>query len=426
MTNGSSSNSFRTANSGTTYHTARETLLGKRERNKNNEVTSKLNVKKWKVSPTNNLLFFKNKPLQNLPIIFQKLSRNLKNDFKLDTGEKKLMSYAASPLIAMENAAELLKVKVLHKGDFIENVLKFITNGVPNTGFVSSKALFENNLKTNRENIQNIKDLKLELTKKSLNSSVNRFVSILGLDIGNGGHYAAYIYDKKQNIVTLFDSMQWEDSYDRTTKSGASSAYTEKFKDALKMIFGTNIKITVDPLRCNIQYRYCYQCTGGFVNGKDLLKKTLTKSVLITHQNLESQHHFCYMEALLFLTERLHGYAGNMNYNRNTKIRLVAIKKFIWILINNRKILPRVSNVPYGLTPIEWKYLKANFMCFWNDFGITLNTGNHGKFTRNGPLKFRRYEIPTTYLTNTGNNIQSILDKVHSGNTKNNFMRVSP
>ena len=484
--NRSSSISFRTANSGTTYYTARESLIN----NNHNTANSSRNVTKTQLNsaakrtrtsivptpkpnqivpaakrtrtsivpalkPKPNQIVstvpatnYKNKLLIDIPEIYNKLKENT-NQYDLENDEKILIDKNATPLVAMEHAAELLKQKIIYKGKFIEKVLEFITKTVPNTGFVSSKDIIDKNFRKNQKNIteykKTIKAFQKELNKKMRRMpNISQFVSIVSNDMGDGAHYAACIYNKLDKHVTIFDSMQYKNKEGKT-----SSGFTNRFKEEIRKLFtidsSTNLRIEIVNPTCDLSYKNCYQCTGGFVseskNSPFHISKAYNKNnnvsakALIANQDLDSQHHFCYMEALLFLTEKLHGYTRNTTYNRNTRIRLVAIKKFIWLLVNNRTILPRLSNTPTGIRATEWKYIKANFMCFWTDFNLTLEPETYkgstvdrkkgrSDFKISGPLNFKRYEIPTTNLTNAGNNIQSILDKVHSGNTKNNFMRV--
>lgn len=104
-------------------------------------------------------------------------------------------------------------------------------------------------------------------------------------------------------------------------KSG--SPFSQKFKSIGKYLFST----TKGKLsKCISTKSESYQYTGGFI------KEGTNLNLL---QSIDSQHHFCYMEALLHLAETFVRFEVPSYKKPNARssglIKLVAIKRWIWI-----------------------------------------------------------------------------------------------
>jgi hypothetical protein len=150
----------------------------------------------------------------------------------------------------------------------------------------------------------------------------NNFIAtIIGLNLGEGGHYGALLYDILQEKVIVMDSMQL----------GQNSGLTENFNELAKLIFseGDNKLEIYNP-----DISYFLQPTGGFekilvpiIEDSSLSKRDMKK---INYQHIESQNHFCYIWACwmihpvynhLYIDE-----SSNMPiYNRNDFVILYVV-----------------------------------------------------------------------------------------------------
>lgn len=123
---------------------------------------------------------------------------------------------------------------------------------------------------------------------------------MVGLEFGEfGGHWGGYVYDVLNNKLNIFESMQ-------SMQGENVSAYTKTFAEYGKRFFGVKkILIQGPDVSPRIRGNKPRQPTGGFLGFFTPSKKKYNKEELLLIQELNSQHHFCYMEALLFIIEFL-------------------------------------------------------------------------------------------------------------------------
>lgn len=199
------------------------------------------------------------------------------------------------------------------------------------------------------------------------NTPYTYVIRMLGIGLGDGAHWCAYVYDVKEDIVHLYDSMQVN------SKHGIYSDYTSKFKIYAKRFFNTkNIVVHSDVRDKN----YIRQLTGGFpeVTEKDIGDKyfsELSEDQQKLIQNYNSQHHFCYMEALLFIIEfLLYKYLGYkpppIDYDVHP---IFYIKRFIWALTNVfDNDTDCECNPDEKAKKIATKFYNKNFGYVWSQF----------------------------------------------------------
>lgn len=143
----------------------------------------------------------------------------------------------------------------------------------------------------------------------------------LGYDIGEeGGHYSGAV--KKAGTVTFFDSM-------------CESPYRTHFKRFIRQRYGKSVKKIVQdyPTRR-------FQPSGGFAPNKNSLSRWLNQSNIHTNINAAyeisqydvlSQHHFCYIESIVYLCHKVLG--TPIGKSEDPEKRLRFIKSVMWCLI---------------------------------------------------------------------------------------------
>lgn len=192
-------------------------------------------------------------------------------------------------------------------------------------------------------------------------------IAHIGLEIPNvGGHYSSAV--KKGKNVYMFDSM-------------CKSMYSPTFKRAYQKIFKTP-KITQEHINV------AYQPSGGFAPETPAIMKNIMKEAnvpaLLTNNNafvksahrvaqydLLSQHHFCYIESLVYLFSKIYGTPIGP---KSPERRIRFIKSIMWAFIlkfvrpkRNAAFAYFFRNFPY--------YLKQKSGVKYSNKGFYLPTG---------------------------------------------------
>jgi hypothetical protein len=236
-------------------------------------------------------------------------------------------------LLAIEDASEDAKHIIFrHMRQILDDIKK---------GIKSSK------IKPSGSFVPNVK-----ISRNAPNSK-NKDIYHIDLDLGkDGGHFAAAIvYQNKK--IEIFDSMCSEDSQGKSFHD---------FAVAMRRKYPGYDIIQSCP-KGNV-----FQPSGGFIyctnsktnNEQELMTYLAQKNVELnaTTRNrylkyhvfdVLSQHHFCYIEAIIFLSHRFLG--TTMGPSRNPEERLVFIKKVIWGLakLYNASTDKFTNNFPYYL-----------------------------------------------------------------------------
>lgn len=290
----------------------------------------------------------------------QKINSNVplelqESDFgDLDDMQNKLIcKLNALDLVLLENANELFRV-LMQEGDNnnnIEKVLKLISKERKHSIFLPSRTFdIKMNSKDNwvfdqkSTNKRMLYDYICECNKitdgKIKEDSI--IFTIIGLDLGEGGHYGGIVCDIKLKTIYVFDSMGGDFNGESQT------AATQKiFKGiAKKMFIGDNSYSCIEGVNDmefeieNVHTDYVLQPTGGFeeyiapiLNELDTPKnKELLRDINLQHT--ESQNHFCYIWSIWFCNIYLRGKIDLYNtiindFKNKNIIPLVVIKKYI-------------------------------------------------------------------------------------------------
>lgn len=151
-------------------------------------------------------------------------------------------------------------------------------------------------------------------------SSFDYIIHMVALTLQDGAHWAAMIYESSTGFVHLYDSMQT-----KKPDGCSKSPYTFLFKAYAQQLFGVSeYEVRIQGCsRCpdeNIRDKLFHrQISGGFFHEPDKIvdeygdirklriEEYQSRAPLkfIQIQDFKSQHHFCYMEALLFIIEFL-------------------------------------------------------------------------------------------------------------------------
>jgi hypothetical protein len=306
----------------------------------------------------------------------------------------------ALDLVLVENANELFRILMQegNNNNNIEKILKEIgkerrnTIALPSQTFEVKQTIKGNwvftNTSTNREALEEYIKLCNKKVVKTHNSTI--IYTIIGLDLGEGGHYAAFICDIEEKVIYIFDSMSGyipeRDEYivgglDRAFKQVAKRLFIgEHAFTGLKALekYKFTIKSVYNP--------YVLQPTGGFeefispsLQSLEKKKPRLMREINIQHT--DSQNHFCYIWSIWFIQIYLRGKIDLYDEIIQTiaqeeMITLVVIKKYI------AGIVSILGNTPHP------KFFNAKFKQIWS---------NHEHPLEN---KFSLYQIEIKPATN--------------------------
>ena len=180
--------------------------------------------------------------------------------------------------------------------------------------------------------------------------------TVIGLNLGDGGHYGAIIYDVSEKKIYVFDSMSGSTKEETEyTNSGTEKIF---IKVATRLFLGDENyngieNIETDDFQVEPVYvDYFLQPTGGFeeflapvlrklekANERKKDKKQKELIQLINLQHTESQNHFCYIWSIWFCNIYLIGGMNKFNdivskISKDKCISLIIIKKYILGLVH--------------------------------------------------------------------------------------------
>ena len=237
----------------------------------------------------------------------------------------------AGDILAVEDASDIGKSFIFKDGVF-EKILESVTQ--------QNKIPFYCKTFSNRT--------KIVCTKKP------KEIMHIGYDIpgGVGGHYSAVVKSGQRAI--FFDSM-------------CQSEYGPKFRQFVQKRYGKGVMVA-EAFNKNK-----YQPSGGFAPNKNTLRNWLNKANIPTNRlnyiheisqyDVLSQHHFCFIESLVYLFHKI--LKTPMGSSANPEHRLRFIKSVMWCLIfkysgvnqntqafkyfaNNFKYYVKLHNVKYS------------------------------------------------------------------------------
>ena len=245
----------------------------------------------------------------NIPLELQ-----TKDFGRLDRMQLNLMCKSkALDLVILENANEIFRIFIQegHQNNNIEKLLELVSKENKRSLFLPSNTFnvsqnkkdnwFFTQTNKNKSLLKEyISDCNIFLNKKIKNNSI--LFTIIGLDLGEGGHYGALICDIEKRNIIVFDSMSGEYDGGYYT-SGVENVFIKLAKQIFlgdqnyKGIDYLN-KISEEFIVDSINTTYPLQPTGGsesFISPaiKSINKpgkKTFVKQINIQHQ--DSQNHF--------------------------------------------------------------------------------------------------------------------------------------
>ena len=273
----------------------------------------------------------------------------------------------------------------------IEKLLGLICASQPNTTYLDSETfdieqISEYDWEIKKDNItkkrlQNYLKKNKNLIKRDKTNT--KFATVIGLNLGEGGHYGAIIFDREKNKAIVMDSMQIDEE----------SGLTTNFNEIARLLFTTeNNEIDIH----NPVISYYLQPTGGFekilvplLEYSDLSKREIKE---INYQHLESQNHFCYIWGCWMIHLYLSGYSLDKVtdkgpaildiFSENNMIPFVALKRYI---LGFMPLLEKISDTELN----EREFFYTHFPRIWSNheneyelnfklysFNYNIHTGN--------------------------------------------------
>jgi hypothetical protein len=151
-------------------------------------------------------------------------------------------------------------------------------------------------------------------------------LAYISMNMPEGGHFAAAVVKVPQRQLVLYDSM---------CSSCGPHTYFPNILRAFRQLFPGFTIVQFTP--------NFYQPSGGFCDNKrgfpQKVAKVIGKQpdwdlVYKAHQfDAMSQHHFCYVEAIVFLSHMVFGTTMGPAGASRLEDRLIFIKKVVWGLI---------------------------------------------------------------------------------------------
>lgn len=260
----------------------------------------------------------------------------------------------ARDMLAVEDASEIAK-SYMFESDVFERILKDIggKDYTTHCSTFSNRTLKKNLVTCGTRKSKDIIHIGYVIGNDSNSNSNN----------GNNepsGHYSGAV--REGNTVRFFDSM-------------CTSAYGPRFKGYIRKRYGNNVKIVQD-----FPNNY-FQPSGGFApesirNFKSMLRNSnlnvsddnIGNAFRVSQYDLLSQHHFCYIESLVYLFHKKLGTSIGPSGNDPEK-RLKFIKAVMWALIfkyarpetKTHKFKYFHNNFKYYLTLTHVRYHTKGF-----------------------------------------------------------------
>lgn len=375
--------------------------------------------------------------------VFKEIFYNSINDDgtqRPDDEDTELLNANLSDLLKVENASEAIKELTFLDATCKINYImkKLINNWLCENSIKSIDAHVLDDPKCINIKNNDILELQKNIKDKKSFEYITHMVALsldnegaLSLDNGgalsldNGAHWAGMVYESKTNQVHLYDSMQIK----KTNGSEFSeSPFTKFFKKYAKILFQTNnIKVQGSfdsfgtfgtPIIRESDFHR--QPTGGVFNVYEKTIKEYNNDEFRELQDFKSQHHFCYMEALLFILEFLvfksSGFRPKIDIGKNDwemeRNSLMYIKKFIWIIVEKLHLLN-----PKKPKDFDYVYLADDGEYYYEDW--IKKTTEIGSFPTKNAINFYKKVFPYVWdvsefkmvkVIDTGYNTNNIKD----------------
>lgn len=292
---------------------------------------------------------------------------------------KSPLSPIAYQLKAIEDASEDAKTFIQKSGVF-EKILADLEH-------VSFTGEFERGKKVTYT-AQNKKVLR-NVSPRSPTSKELAHISVI---VPDGGHYSSGVVNPANKTIRIFDSM--------CSSLGEHDQY-KSINNVYKKVYpGYQIKL--------MNSNSFYQPSGGFCLPKTQLKNAVQKTFKRFGEKIEgvdwnkmyevsefdvmSQHHFCYVEAIVFLCKEILGTSLGPRGSSNMSERLVFIKSVLWGLLEKYCFTASFKGTP------KYKKLKNDFQYYVDVKGAVVRHG----FTIPGPKPtyvVRKFILPTVTKT---------------------------
>jgi len=280
----------------------------------------------------------------------------------LDDMQKELIkTHGALDLVLLENANEIFRQYIMEgKENRLEQILKKIGIERENSLYLNSETvnISENDgwcvdaSEENRTTIQTYIQNAVQKIKTSNITKQSIIYTIFGLNLGEGGHYGAFVIDLQQQKIIIFDSMSG--IYDEDGNgliSGTQSCFlelattifqSEEFLDALHDKLCKYYEFSINA----VYPKHNLQPTGGFEEfiSPDIIHlEDGEDKTHINIQHTDSQNHFCYMWSILFVHVYLRGKMTMFNdfiakIKKSELPSLLFIKKYILGILDNLNI----------------------------------------------------------------------------------------
>mgnify|MGYP003347137822 CR=1 FL=1 len=251
------------------------------------------------------------------------------NDNNLDYTEEQANkgNILARNMLSVEDASEIAK-SYIFRDDVFENIMTSLGGGQCEMFSRTSK------IRCIRKTPNELLHLGYHISKKI------------------GGHYSGVV--KRGNSVTFFDSM-------------CQSEYKPQFLRFIKKRYGAKVNVTQDF------NTHLFQPSGGFapktpnkllsmMKGINTTGIDPNKLFFISQFDLLSQHHFCYIESLVYLCHKV---LGTPIGPTDPEKRIRFIKSILWCLIM-KYVQPKTSTH-------KFKYFSRNFRYYINLNGVKYN-----------------------------------------------------
>lgn len=280
----------------------------------------------------------------------------------------------AKTLLAIENASDVAKEMIQKKGVF-EKILADLEHSHFTGEFENGKKLTYSGNKKVLKSIAPRTPMKKELAH----------ISII---VPDGGHYSSGVVNPANKTIRIFDSM--------CSSIGEHNHYNSMVNVYKKSYPGYNVQLT--------NSNSFYQPSGGFCLNRTKLKSVVQSTFKRFGEKLEgvdwnkmhevsefdvmSQHHFCYVEAIVFLCKEILGTNIGPRGNTNMSERLVFIKSVLWGLLQKYCFTEAFKRTD------KYALLKHNFQFYIDIQGATVRHG----FTIPGPhAKYvvRKFILPS-------------------------------
>lgn len=330
---------------------------------------------KSKTSKTKSAKTIKNKSVKNNSVNMNVPLEMQSNKFeKIDKAQKDLIcKHDALDLVLLENANEIFRM-FMQEGIDNHN----INAALELIGTTNKKCIYLQtetfdidqdeededgdpvwNFTENDENSEKLRDY-IDICNEVIESEdvddKTIIYTVIGLNLGEGGHYGAMVYDISEKKIYVFDSMSGNSEYEKDyTNSGTEDIF---IKVATRIFLGDEDYDGIEGIDTEgvdveaVYIDYFLQPTGGFEEFLAPVLKKLEKAnerkknekqkeliELINLQHTESQNHFCYIWSIWFCNIYLVG--GMEKFNEviseiaeNQCIPLIVIKKYILGLVH--------------------------------------------------------------------------------------------